>query len=112
MGVVRPRAATRSAQSGSSSTRDRAGDRSFGWCGSWSRASLLSCPGRAIPSDQARDRINVDAVVSERIENLFAKVLSEGTAHLLRSGLDRGRNRPLHHEAAGARREETNWAPG
>ena len=38
---------------------------------------------------EARDRVNVSSVPGDRTENLLAKVLAEGTGHLLRSGLDR-----------------------
>jgi 5-methylcytosine-specific restriction enzyme subunit McrC len=37
----------------------------------------------------AWDRVDVSSIPGNRIENLLAKVLSEGTSHLLRSGLDR-----------------------
>lgn len=38
---------------------------------------------------EARDRVDVTTIVGNRVENLLAKVLTEGTAHLLRSGIDR-----------------------
>jgi 5-methylcytosine-specific restriction enzyme subunit McrC len=38
---------------------------------------------------EARDRVDVSAISGDRIENLLAKVLAEGTGRLLRSGLDR-----------------------
>jgi 5-methylcytosine-specific restriction enzyme subunit McrC len=39
---------------------------------------------------EARDKVDVSSLTGDRIENLFAKVLTEGTAHLIRSGMDRG----------------------
>jgi 5-methylcytosine-specific restriction enzyme subunit McrC len=39
---------------------------------------------------EARSLVNVDAVAGNRVEDLLGKVLQEGVAHLIKSGLDRG----------------------
>ena len=39
---------------------------------------------------EARDLIDVSSLAGSRTENLFAKVLAEGTSHLFLRGLDRG----------------------
>ena len=39
---------------------------------------------------EARNLVNVDAIPSNRVENLLGKVLNDGVAHLIRRGFDRG----------------------
>lgn len=55
----------------------------------------------------ARDRVDVSAVPGNRIENLLAKVLIEGTAHLLRSGLDR--SYVFHQIWRAIHRSDSSW---